>query len=480
MSNTSARQFDLNIEKILEGWERHHAIRELIANALDEQALTGTREAQISKDRNGWWHIRDFGRGLRHTHLTQKENQEKLRKSEKVVGKFGVGLKDALATLNRRGAKVRISSQYGLITLRVAPKHGFGDVHTLHAIISEPDDPGLTGTDIALSGVSSSDVAAAKAFFFKFSNERILEQTPYGHILSRPETSGAARIYVKGLLVAEEKNFVFSYNITALTASMNRALNRERTNVGRTAYADRVKAMLLASRSDAVAEVLAQDLIKLEKGTSHDEVLWLEVAVHACQILNAARKVVFVTATERTLFASALDDAISEGYQIVTVPENVRTRLKGVKDFQGNSVRDLNVYQQEWAQSFEFKFVDDNELSAREKAVFERRNEIAELAGGLPRTVKQIRISETMRPDFGSAYQPVGLWEPDRRRIIIKRSELRSAAAFAGALLHEMTHASTGLPDVTREFEGALTATLGNVSVRALVPATGTKTLIKP
>jgi hypothetical protein len=121
MSNTSARHFDLNIEKILEGWEQRHAIRELIANALDEQALTGTREPQISKDRKGWWHIRDFGRGLRHTHLTQNENQEKLRKAEKVLGKFGVGLKDALATLNRRGAKVRISSRYGVITLRVAP-----------------------------------------------------------------------------------------------------------------------------------------------------------------------------------------------------------------------------------------------------------------------------------------------------------------------------------------------------------------------
>ena len=31
------REFDLNIEKILENWEVYHAIREIIANALDEQ-----------------------------------------------------------------------------------------------------------------------------------------------------------------------------------------------------------------------------------------------------------------------------------------------------------------------------------------------------------------------------------------------------------------------------------------------------------
>jgi len=71
------------------------------------------------------------------------------------------------------------------------------------------------------------------------------------------------------MLVAEEENFAFSYNITSLTATMRKALNRERTNVGRTAYTDRVKQMLLASNADAVADTLASDLQKLEVGTNH-------------------------------------------------------------------------------------------------------------------------------------------------------------------------------------------------------------------
>ena len=36
------RLFDLNIKKILEAWDNSHAVRELIANALDEQTLSGT------------------------------------------------------------------------------------------------------------------------------------------------------------------------------------------------------------------------------------------------------------------------------------------------------------------------------------------------------------------------------------------------------------------------------------------------------
>lgn len=46
----SVKKFDLNIEKILEDWEVHHAIREVIANAIDEQLLTKTKDIEIFKD----------------------------------------------------------------------------------------------------------------------------------------------------------------------------------------------------------------------------------------------------------------------------------------------------------------------------------------------------------------------------------------------------------------------------------------------
>ena len=88
------RKFDLNIEEVLEDWEVYHAVREIIANALDEHALTKTKEIEI-KNENGDYIIRDFGRGLRYEHLTQNENKEKLSHPELVIGKFGVGLKDA-------------------------------------------------------------------------------------------------------------------------------------------------------------------------------------------------------------------------------------------------------------------------------------------------------------------------------------------------------------------------------------------------
>ncbi|MGA2280511.1 MAG: hypothetical protein ABSG80_09440 [Verrucomicrobiota bacterium] len=69
------KNFDLNIDKILENWEVFHAVRELIANAIDEQILTNTQKPMIFQDEAGWWHVRDFGRGLRYQDLIQTETR---------------------------------------------------------------------------------------------------------------------------------------------------------------------------------------------------------------------------------------------------------------------------------------------------------------------------------------------------------------------------------------------------------------------
>src|SRR5262245_29688757 len=182
----AARMFDLNVEKVLEHWTVAHAVREVIANALDEQALTGGPDPTITKDEQGRWHIRDQGRGLRYQHLTQNENQEKLERPQLVIGKFGVGLKDALATFHRHKIGISIRSVYGTITVEQAHKHGFEDITTLHALVDDTAvDPAMRGTDVALDGVSDDDIETAKGFFLRYSGDSVLEQTPVGEVLQR-------------------------------------------------------------------------------------------------------------------------------------------------------------------------------------------------------------------------------------------------------------------------------------------------------
>src|SRR6185437_12643731 len=413
----SIRLFDLNIEKILEDWDSSHAVRELIANALDEQVLSNTREVDIFKEPRGPWVIRDFGRGLRYENFTQNENPEKLNAVGKVVGKFGVGLKDALATLNRNRIDVEIESAFGVITLTQRSKHDFGDVITLHAAVAPPRNGDFRGTAIRLTGLPDNDMARAKGFFLKFSGEKIVEETRFGRILER--RGDVSRIYVAGLLVAEEGNFAFSYDITSLTEAMRKALNRERTNVGRTAYSDRVKAMLLQTKSQAVAQVLAAQLRAKEQGTGSDEVQWKDVAVHACKILSASGSYLFVTASQLLGNANAVDHARQDGHTIITVPDNIHAEISGAKGIDGAPIRDISVYQTEWNSSFKFDWVPVEKMTQAERRVFSRASAIAEIVGGLPKHVRTIRISKTMRPDFVSGTDAEGLWDPGTSSIVI-------------------------------------------------------------
>lgn len=461
-----ARLFDLNIKKILEAWDSSHAVRELIANALDEQVLSKTGDVLISKDTDGVWFIRDYGRGLRYEHFTQNESQEKLAAVGQVIGKFGVGLKDALATLERNEVEVEIESRYGLISLAQVAKHGFGEIVTLHAEVRPPRDPGFVGTQIRMPGLSDADMVAAKNFFLRFSGEAVLEQTKVGAILAK--VGDISRIYVAGLLVAEEENFAFSYNITSLTETMKKALNRERTHVGRTAYAERVKAMLLQTRSPDVARALADQLRLIERGTASDEVAWKDVTVHACKILNASGRFIFVSTHQLLSNPSAVDHARSDGLKVVTVPDTILETIRGAEDVSGAPIRDLGVYEAEWNDSFEFDWVTPEAMSPAERAVFSQREEIASLVGGVPARVQDIRVSNTMRVDFSAGGDALGLWDPQSMSIVIRRDQLRSLPTFAGVLLHEVAHARSGYGDVSRDFENELTDYLGLAAAATL------------
>jgi len=461
----SVKKFDLNIEKILEDWEVYHAIREVIANAIDEQLLTKTEDIKIFKDSEGKWHIRDYGRGLKYEHLTQKEDPEKLSNPH-VIGKFGIGLKDAFATFYRKGVKVFIKSKHGDITLARSQKHGFEDIMTLHACISPPSDPDFTGTEFILDGVTDEDIEKAKDLFLRFSGERILEKTKYGEVLQKK--GEVARIYINGVRVSEEENFLFSYNITSLTASIRKALNRERSNVGRSAYSGRVKSILLSCKSKEVAECLMKDLKEFYTGRMHEELKWIDVQEHAVKILNAAERVVFFTTEELMYATNMVDEAKKSGYKIITIPENLKQRIQGIKDIRGNVIRDLNQFYTEYNESFEFKFVNPSDLTPQEKKVFDKTDEILNLIGGKPRKVREIKISETMRKELGSFTEREGAWEESSGRIIIKRSQLKNIEEYAGTLIHEVAHAISGTADVTREFEDELTRLLGVICSRVL------------
>lgn len=459
------KHFDLNIDKILESWELHHAVRELIANAVDEAMLTTSPAPDISKDDSGWWRIRDFGRGLRYQDLIQSENPEKLQNPH-VIGKFGIGLKDALATFERKQVQVLIRSQHGDISLARVSKHSFEDIVTLHATVAPPTCPRMEGTECCLYGVSDTDIETAKNMFLTFSTAKPLETTQYGQVF--PRMQGVGVIFINGMKVTEEENFLFSYNITSLNASIKRALNRERQNLGRSAYSDRVRAILLACKTEDVAQPLANDLQSHSVGDAHDELSWIDVQEHAVKILNSLKKVLFVSATQLSDRPDLIDDARSDGFQVVAVPDNLTHKIHGISDVTGKPVTELQEFVKLHNESFEFDWVSADDLTPKECTVWDQCTFILGMIGGRPRVVKDIRVSETMRRDPYASGETVGLWDGNEGWIIIKRSQLQSLSRFAGTLLHEALHAKYDLSDVSRDFESHLTELAGNLAARVI------------
>lgn len=455
-----ARKFDLNMEEVLEAWGVADATREVIANALDEQALTDTSEVEIYEDDKGRWHIRDYGRGLRHEHLTQNKDEEKLNNPDKVIGKFGVGLKDALATFYRNGVDVTIHSKHETITVEKAPKADFEGIETLHGLIYPPEQD-IEGTDVVLDGITESQIDQAKSNFLRFTDDELLEKTKFGEVYASPAGEDS-RIYVTGLKVATEENFLFSYNITKTTKQVRDALNRERSNVGRTAYSSRVKDILRECETTDVAQRLVDDFENFTDGTTHDEVNWKPIRLHAVKLLNERDDVVFATVDERHSNADLLNHARRDGYRVVTVPENIRNEIQDERDSEGNRLRDVGTYLEEYNESFEYDWVPEDEMTEEEREVWNHRDDILDLLNDPP--VEEIRVSETIRmTERGEMAN--GVWDGSEQRIVIRRQQLNNVRDFASTLLHEVAHPrSGGAPDLSKPFEDALTGLLGEIA----------------
>ena len=307
-------------------------------------------------------------------------------------------------------------------------------------------------------------MAAARDYFLRFAGDEELERTELGSILHRrPDNPG--RIYVKGVRVALEDQFLFSYNITSTTAQLQRALNRERSNVGRSAYQDRVKAILLKAKSDAVAEELVKDLTRIPLGTNHDEITWLDVQEQAVRVLAAKGKTVFVSSQQMFTMGSTIQEARADGYKVIVVPDRLLGRLSHLRDLNGDPILDISGFVQVWNASFTYNFVDPAKLNKKERIAWAILPDLVRLAGAHAKRVNEVRISVTMRLDEG-AYETEGVW--DSPNIVVKRSVLDSPRHFARVVLHEIAHASSGGNHGSLAFMAAIDDLAGLAAVEAV------------
>ncbi len=230
---------------------------------------------------------------------------------------------------------------------------------------------------------------------------------------------------------------------------------------------ERIKSILLECAGKGVAELLVDDLKNLQTGTSHDEIQWLDVQLHACQILNAQEKVMFVTSYDLMEAGKFITYAQEDGYRVVVIPENLAGKLPTVADKSGNEMVNLEYYKGEWNNAFQFAFVPPSKLTSSERKVFEKTHTILDWFPKTKKVVNAVLISETMKLNWNGS-DAAGLWEEAASRLIIRRDQLQKVESYAGTLIHEITHAITGTDDETMEFENQLTDNLGKLAAMVL------------
>lgn len=463
------KEFDLNIETVLENWNVSHALREIIANALDEQVMTNSKEIELYFDAENKFHIRDYGRGINYIHFTQNENEEKL-KHTKLIGRFGVGLKDALATFDRNNNKVNIISKYGTISMGKAAKYGFNDLKTLHVYFNEATDINFVGTEFIIENCTEKDVNTAKEMFLKFSKAELYENTDIGEIYKKNDK---ACIYINGVKVAEEDKFMFSYNITSITKSIKNALNRERTNVGRSAYTERVKGILLQAKKECVTDKLISEVNKHQEGTMSDEMKWSDVYTHAVGMLHTKQNVVFVTSSDMERASGDHFDILKKsGKEIIVVSEDIKAKIINRTDSKGGGITTFSTIMENYQESFEYSFVEYAELNKNEMQIFDITQDIVKLYN-VESMLAKICISETIKPSIDGD-TAMGVWDPSIDKIVIKRCQLKSIENYAGTLIHELIHAYKNLDDVDREFESELTRLIG-ILIKGIIDSSSIK-----
>jgi hypothetical protein len=272
---------DLNIgENYLSDWEVYYAIREIIANALDEQQ---NGEIQIIYQNEDEYIIRDFGSGLEIENFIMKGSNKATKNN--VIGKFGVGLKDALGVLTDNGIIVEIKTPKYRFVLHMKEKSKMTNVKTLHVYVYENNEIGFEGTEFTLKNCKKEYIEQAKAEFLSFKDPKLtmVEETFYGDILEKE--NGKADIYINGMKISDDGNLTFSYNIKNISSKLKKALNRERKYVSRDAYRDDIKKIISSCKKTYALDAFENQLKRTNNDDSYSEIKWNDVLTKVCNYI---------------------------------------------------------------------------------------------------------------------------------------------------------------------------------------------------
>ncbi len=180
------------------------------------------------------------------SHFNPSANVEKLFYKDAITpGR--IRLVDAIAILISQDIDLVIFSKFGTFNFEILDFHPQHHSGSLKIKSSEPFDMDFKGTLIEITGIEEALIWKARATLLQFSNNTVIDYTPYGQIIKNPDYRGA--VFVNGIKIAETPDYYYKYNITQVPEQLQNAFNKNQNTISKDLYEGIIKKILLSSQS---------------------------------------------------------------------------------------------------------------------------------------------------------------------------------------------------------------------------------------
>lgn len=239
---------DLNIgQEYLTDWSAGMALRELIANAIDE---TSDGEINIEKLSDLKLKIENKGNEIQPENFLINEGIKANKKGK--IGKFGIGLKDAIAVLMSNGIRIKFITSKYVFDAIYEVKSKTVKQKCINIKVNKSNSK-FVGTQVILENCKDIYMDEAKKYFLKYRGEYSkVAETRYGDVLIESNEKYIGTIYFNGMKIASENTFLYSYNIKLEDKELKKGISRERNQVSKDVYMSSVKRIinLLENKED--------------------------------------------------------------------------------------------------------------------------------------------------------------------------------------------------------------------------------------
>jgi len=341
------KSFDLNIgRQCLDNWENKHALRELIANAIDEHTARNIKKPISINYNRKYVEIIDYGNGIMPNNFINQTNYKK-KNNKKYIGFFGIGLKDSLGVLCKNNINVVIYTK----NYKYIPeyKNRLKDDVTLHINIydnNEEDEDIDYGTKIVLTNIDKRDLEESKKYFLNYSSNKydILYKYDNGD-KKIIEHDKKQIVYINGLKVCETNDLYFSYNIQK-TNSIMQSLNRDRQDKELKLFKSEIHSIL--DKIDIYDETLSNNnfIKKIINILSKDKLKEFDVKkiiINILSQLNNTGKYIFIDyKDEKKVKITKYKNKISESKrEIIFIGKGVIKKINSNNNYKFKNIKEL-------------------------------------------------------------------------------------------------------------------------------------------